>query len=70
MLATKIAEILKDKIRLVSVDGEPCAECGETVDYSFKVKDGCIDECSAAISELVFGAMARGDISVTVPKHS
>lgn len=55
---------MRAELVLVSVGGEPCDHCDDTVDYSFKVKDGCIERCADKISELVFGAMADGDISV------
>lgn len=61
-LAERVAEILRRDLRLVAIDGEPCHQCGETVDYSFKVKDGCIGTCATAIAELVFGAIADGNI--------
>lgn len=64
MLADRIAQIMRDQLRLTSTGGEPCDQCGDTVDYSFKVKDGCIEECAKAISELVFWAMANGDIAI------
>ena len=56
---------MRTELRLVSIGGEPCDQCGNEVDYSFKVKDGCIEQCAELISRLVFGAIAHGDISAT-----
>lgn len=42
-------QILRDEIRLVSFAGEPCERCGATLDYMFKVKDGCLERCAERI---------------------
>jgi hypothetical protein len=46
-----IMEIMKEKLRLVLFGGEICQHCQVEVDYSFKVKDGCLEECAKAIAE-------------------
>lgn len=47
-----ILKILKQEIRLVACDnGERCERCGEDLDYTYKVKDGCLERIAELIAE-------------------
>lgn len=50
-IRVQVIGILKGNLILTSIGGEPCIKCGETVDYVFKVKDGCIEKCADLIAE-------------------
>lgn len=48
-----IADIIRDELRLVTAsNGEPCQECGELLDATWKVKDGNIDHIAKLIAAL------------------
>jgi len=57
-----ILEILKREIRLVACDnGEKCEQCGEWLDYTYKVKDGCLQNCAKLIAVSLTAAQKKGD---------
>lgn len=50
-----VIRILKEKIRLVACgNGEKCDQCGEDLDYSYRVKDGCLEECAKEIVQQLY----------------
>lgn len=56
-----IVEILKREIRLVSAgNGEACAECGEVLDGTWRVKDGNIEHIAKLIAAHVDGEELDG----------
>lgn len=63
-LSDRIAEILRNDIRLVASGVSICEDCGDAL--TWKVKDGCIEQMASTISELVFSAIAAGDIGQTI----
>lgn len=54
---TAVLEILRQNIRLVTVpgSGEVCERCESLVDYTYRVKEGCLERCA----ELIVGAFGE-----------
>jgi hypothetical protein len=50
-----VVDILRRELRLVSVGGEPCELCGDIVDCTFKVKDGCLERSAELILKMLAG---------------
>lgn len=49
-----VLAILRKNIRLIRFGGEPCDQCGEQLDYLFKVKDGCLETCAKEIVQQLY----------------
>lgn len=53
MTPAAVLEILKREIRLVACDnGEKCERCGEDLDYTWRVQEGCLERCAEQIANL------------------
>lgn len=47
-----VVEIIRKELRLVTADnGETCQECGETLDQTWRVKDGNIERIAKLITD-------------------
>jgi hypothetical protein len=54
MTEQSILEILQREIRLSTKDsGEHCRQCGELVDYVWRVREGDLERCAELIADLV-----------------
>jgi hypothetical protein len=53
MTEQSILEILQREIRLSTKDsGESCGQCGQLVDYVWRVREGDLERCAKLISDL------------------